>query len=183
MPGATPRRKRVGRQITLARGRTSALHTLPTVLRLELMGPPSLSFVGGRKPADLSELGPGAESQDKVASAGLQDEAKEEVFLNEDLMKLVFSHLCLEDLCKAGMARKRWHDITNNPAFWRVIDLEGKTLSVPKVSLRGLVNRLPVWHSGCLHCAARCCFWARSRARAANPRLGAAVGPEGSKGL
>lgn len=70
---------------------------------------------------------------DLLAPAPAAEEAREEVFLNEDLMKLIFSHLSLEDLCRAGIVRRRWRDVTNNPSFWRVIDLDGKALAVAKV--------------------------------------------------
>lgn len=76
-------------------------------------------------PADLGAL----------ASAGALDgaEACEEALTSEHLLNLVFSHLCLEDLCRAAMVRRRWRDVTANPEFWRTINLRGRTLMVSKV--------------------------------------------------
>ncbi|GAB4815593.1 hypothetical protein N2152v2_002639 [Parachlorella kessleri] len=105
--------------------------------------------------ASSSAAGAAAAATAVAAVAALPGEyAQEEVFLSEDLMKLVFSHLCLEDLCKAGMTRRRWRDITNNPAFWRVIDLDGKTLPVHKVG-NGEVCSLLRKHSGVYDLRAR----------------------------
>lgn len=86
-----------------------------------------------RRPAGGSGGEAGTIAAPALLPAPVDSEAREEVFQNEDLMKQVFQQLCLEDLCKAGMVRRRWREITNNPAFWRLIDLEGKPLTVSKV--------------------------------------------------
>ena len=59
--------------------------------------------------------------------------AKENVLTCEDMMRLIFGHLCLEDLCRSAMVRARWRDITANPEFWKTINLRGRTLMVSKV--------------------------------------------------
>ena len=78
-----------------------------------------------RSPAGLEEL---------AAAGTLEgDSAKEQVLTNQDLMRLIFGHLCLEDLCRSAMVRARWREITANPEFWRTINLRGRTLMVSKV--------------------------------------------------
>lgn len=61
------------------------------------------------------------------------DAAREEALTSEHLLNLVFSHLCLEDLCRAAMVRRRWREVTSNPEFWKTINLKGRTLMVSKV--------------------------------------------------
>lgn len=64
---------------------------------------------------------------------GGDDDAKDWVLTSEHLMTAVFSHLSLEDLCRAAMVRTRWREVTSNPEFWRTINLKGRTVQVAKV--------------------------------------------------
>ncbi len=73
------------------------------------------------------------------AGAAEGEAAREEALTSEHLLNLVFSHLCLEDLCRAAMVRRRWREVTSNPEFWRTINLKGRTLLVSKVGARSLL--------------------------------------------
>lgn len=94
-----------------------------------------------------------------LASAGVLEgeAAREEALTSEHLLNLVFSHLCLEDLCRAAMVRRRWREVTSNPEFWRTINLKGRTVMVSKA---GAGQRGVAGHSNdeaqaaCVHAAA-----------------------------
>lgn len=94
-----------------------------------------------------------------AAAEECPEELREAVLLCEDLMKLVFAHLSLEELCKAGMVRVRWHEMTNDPSFWRVINLEGKTLPISKVRRQRALGRArrDCGDCGQVGCSSCCC--------------------------
>lgn len=91
-------------------------------------------------PATPPAAGPPADGMEGLAAmaaaaagGGEGEGAREAVLTSEHLLNLIFSHLCLEDLCCAAMVRRGWREVTSNPEFWQTINLKGRTVMVAKV--------------------------------------------------
>jgi len=60
------------------------------------------------------------------ATQPLCEPAVEAVCTSTDLLKLLFSHLDLDGLCRVGATCQLWHHVSQSDDFWRTLDFQGR---------------------------------------------------------
>lgn len=65
-------------------------------------------------------------------------EAAESVLRNADILRLLFAHLDIQDLCRVGAVCRQWMAVSESDDFWSSLDFQGRNIRYDqaRVSLR-----------------------------------------------
>jgi hypothetical protein len=60
-------------------------------------------------------------------------DAAESVLRNADILRLLFAHLDIQDLCRVGAVCKQWMAVSESGEFWSCLDFQGRDVRYEQV--------------------------------------------------